>query len=75
MKSITYNIGDGLYVQPVTYIQITYNSYFDGTNYSKWIFDIKMHLYGLDPSVWKVVCVGVTPPVNSVSTTEQVQDI
>ena len=33
-----------------------------------------MHLYGLHPSVWEVVCVGVTPPVNGVPTAEQAQD-
>jgi len=35
---------------------------------------MKMHLYGLHPSVWEVVCVGVTPPVNGVPTAEQAQD-
>ena len=48
--------------------------YFDGTDYPKWAFDMKMHLYRLHPSVWEVVCVGVTPPVNSVPTAEQAQD-
>ena len=35
---------------------------------------MKMHLYGLHPSVWEVVCVAVTPPVNGVPTAEQAQD-
>ena len=46
-------------------------SYFDGTNYPKGAFAMKMHLYGLHPSVWEIVCVGVTPPINGVPTAEQ----
>jgi hypothetical protein len=34
--------------------------HFDGKDYSKWADDMQMHLYGLHPSVWKIVCVGVT---------------
>uniref|UniRef100_K4AJQ3 Uncharacterized protein n=1 Tax=Setaria italica TaxID=4555 RepID=K4AJQ3_SETIT len=29
--------------------------YFDGTDYPKWAYDMKMQLYGLHPSIWKVV--------------------
>jgi hypothetical protein len=35
---------------------------------------MKMQLYGLHPSIWEVVIVGVTPPTNGVPTTEQAQD-
>ena len=49
-------------------------SYFDGMDYPKWAFDMKMHLYGLHPLVWEVVCVGVTPPVNGMPTAEQAQE-
>ena len=48
--------------------------YFNGMDYPKWAFDMKMHLYRLHPSVREVVCVGVTPPVNGVPTAEQAQD-
>ena len=49
--------------------------YFDGTDYPKWQFDMKVHLYGLHPSIWEVVIVGVTPPPKSgIPTAEQVQD-
>lgn len=48
--------------------------YFDGTDYPKWAYDMKMHLYGLHPSIWEVVVVGVTPPKNGIPTTEQAQD-
>jgi hypothetical protein len=48
--------------------------YFDGTDYPKRSYDMKMHLYGLDPSIWEVVCVGVTPPKHGVPTTKQEQD-
>jgi hypothetical protein len=40
----------------------------------KWSYDMKIHLYGLHPSIWEVVVVGVTPPMNSVPTAEQAQD-
>jgi hypothetical protein len=35
---------------------------------------MKMHLYGLHPSIWEVVVVGVTPTTNGVPTAEQAQD-
>ena len=48
--------------------------YIDGTDNPKWSFYMKTHLYGLHPSVWEVVCIGMTPPVNGVPTAEQAQD-
>ena len=48
--------------------------YFDGTDYPKWAFDMKMHLYGFHPSIWEVVCVGVTPHINDVPMAEQAHD-
>uniref|UniRef100_K3ZMI5 CCHC-type domain-containing protein n=1 Tax=Setaria italica TaxID=4555 RepID=K3ZMI5_SETIT len=48
--------------------------YFDGTDYPKWAYDMKMHLYGLQPSIWEVVVVGVTPPKNGIPMAEQAQD-
>jgi hypothetical protein len=48
--------------------------FFGGTDYPKWSYDMKMHLYGLHPSIWEVVVVGVTPPTNGVPTAEQAQD-
>jgi hypothetical protein len=35
---------------------------------------MKMYLYGLHPSIWEFMVVGVTPPMNSVPTAEQAQD-
>jgi hypothetical protein len=32
---------------------------FDGMNYTKWKYLMKMHLISLNLSVWTVVCVGV----------------
>ena len=70
----------GMHQVPHNYEQQAYSSpqfqsihlgrapYFDGMDYPKWAFDMKMHLYGLHPLVWEVVCVGVTPPVNGVPT-------
>jgi hypothetical protein len=43
-------------------------------DYPKRSYDMKMHLYGLHPSIWEVVVVGVTPPTNSVPTAKQAQD-
>jgi hypothetical protein len=45
-------------------------SFFDGTDYPKWSYDMKMHLYGLHLSIWEVVVVSVTPPTNGVATVE-----
>jgi hypothetical protein len=36
--------------------------YFDGKDYPKWGYDMQMHIYGLHPSPWKIVVVGVTIP-------------
>jgi hypothetical protein len=33
-----------------------------------------MHLYGLHPSIWEVVVLGVTPPKNDVTMAEEAQD-
>ena len=48
--------------------------FFDGKDYLKWLYDMKMHLYGLHPSIWEVVVVGVTPLKNGVPTAEQAHD-
>jgi hypothetical protein len=48
--------------------------FFDGMDYPKWSYDMKMHLYGLHPSIWEVVVVGVTPPSIGVPMAEQAQD-
>ena len=32
---------------------------FDGTDYARWSEDMQVHLYGLNPHLWTVVCVGV----------------
>jgi hypothetical protein len=48
--------------------------FFGGTDYPKWSYDMKMHLYGLHPSIWEVVVVSVTPPTNGVPTAKQAQD-
>jgi hypothetical protein len=45
-------------------------SFFDGMDYLQWSYNMKMHLYGLHPSIWKVVVVGVTPPMNGVPMSE-----
>jgi hypothetical protein len=37
--------------------------HFNGKDYPKWAYDMQMHLYGLHPSLWKIVVVGVTIPV------------
>jgi hypothetical protein len=55
-------------------VQLGKSPFFDGTDYPKWSYDMKMHLYGLHPSIWEVVVVGVTPPTNGVPTAEQAQD-
>ena len=76
----------GMYQVPHNYEQQQYSSsqfqsihlgrapYFDGTDYPKWAFYMKMQLYELHPLVWEVVCVGVTPPINGVPTAKQAQD-
>ena len=32
---------------------------FDGTDYARWSDDMQVHLYGLNPLLWTIVCVGV----------------
>ena len=34
---------------------------FDGTDYTRWSEDMQVHLYGLNPHLWTIVCVGVPP--------------
>jgi hypothetical protein len=48
--------------------------FLDGTDYPKWSYDMKMHLYGLHPSIWEVMVVGLTSPMNGIPTTEEAQD-
>jgi hypothetical protein len=51
-------------------------SHFDGKDYPKWAYDMQMHLYGLHPSFWKIVVVGVTIPTEGEALTiEHVQDL
>ena len=33
--------------------------HFDGTDYARWREDMQVHLYGLNPHLWTIVCVGV----------------
>ena len=33
--------------------------HFDGTDYARWSDDMQVHLYGLNPHLWTIVCVGV----------------
>jgi hypothetical protein len=69
-------IHSGFYEVPHNYAQILGNNsndkfysvhlgkppHFDGKDYPKWAYDMQMHLYGLHPSLWKIVVVGVTIP-------------
>jgi len=76
----------GMHQVPHNYAQSQYPSsqfqsvklgqppFFDGKDYLKWLYDMKMHLYGLHPSIWEVVVVGVTPLKNGVPTAEQAHD-
>jgi hypothetical protein len=50
--------------------------HFDGKDYPKWAYDMQMHLYGLHPSLWKIVVVGVTiPDEGEALTIEHEQDL
>jgi hypothetical protein len=50
--------------------------HFDGKDYHKWAYDMQMHLYGLHPSLWKIVVVGVTIPAEGEALTiEHEQDL
>jgi hypothetical protein len=50
--------------------------HFDGTDYPKWAYDMQMHLYGLHPSLWKMVVVGVIIPAEGEALTiEHGQDL
>jgi len=48
--------------------------FFDGTHYAAWRHKMKMHLFSLHPSVWKVVVIGLDiPDEDVVHTLEQEQ--
>jgi hypothetical protein len=50
--------------------------HFMGKDYSKWAYDMQMHLYGLHPSLWKIVVVGVSIPTEGEALTiEHEQDL
>jgi hypothetical protein len=50
--------------------------HFDGKDYPKWAYDMQMHLYGIHPSLWKIVVVGVTIPAEGEALTiEHEQDL
>jgi hypothetical protein len=42
-----------------TSVHISKPPRFDGMNYAKWCHATKVHLMSLNPSIWKVVCIGV----------------
>jgi hypothetical protein len=80
----------GFYEVPHNYTQILGNNsndkfysvhlgkppHFDGKDYPKWAYDMQMHLYGLHPSLWKIVVVGVTIPAEGEALTiEHEQDL
>jgi hypothetical protein len=80
----------GYYEVPHNYRQIPVNNsndklysvhlgkppHFDGKDYPKWAYDMQMHLYGLHPSLWKIVVVGVTIPAEGEALTiESEQDL
>jgi hypothetical protein len=80
----------GFYEVPHNYAQILSNNsnekfysvhlgkspHFDGKDYPKWAYDRQMHLYGLHPSLWKIVVVGITIPTEGeVLTIEHEQDL
>jgi hypothetical protein len=80
----------GFYEVPHSYAQISGNNsndkfysmhlgkppHFDGKDYPKWAYDMQMHLYGLHPSLWKIVVVGVTIPAEGEALTiEHEQDL
>jgi hypothetical protein len=45
-----------------TFVPIGKAPHFNGMDYNKWRYTMKMHLISLNPSVWKVVCIGVDFP-------------
>jgi hypothetical protein len=47
--------------------------HFDGKDYLKWAYDMQMHLYGLHPSLWKIVVVGVTIPAEGEALTIELE--
>jgi hypothetical protein len=50
--------------------------HFYAKDYPKWDYDMQMHLYGLHPSLWKIVVVGVTIPAEGEALTiEHEQDL
>jgi hypothetical protein len=50
--------------------------HFDGKDYSKWAYDMQMLLYRLHPSLWKIMCLGVTIPTEGEALTiEHEQDL
>jgi hypothetical protein len=50
--------------------------HFHGKDYPKWAYDMQMHLYGLHPSLWKIVVVVVTIPAEGEALTiEHEQDL
>jgi hypothetical protein len=80
----------GFYEVPHNYTQIPGNNsrdklysvhfgkppHFDGKDYPKWAYDIQMHHYGLHPSLWKIVVIGVTIPAEEEALTiEHEQDL
>jgi hypothetical protein len=45
-----------------TSIPIGKPPYFDGMDYTKWSYSMRMHLIPLSPSIWNILCVGVGFP-------------
>lgn len=48
--------------------------YFDGTNYTKWAYNMKTHLFGLYPLLWDIANAGVKKPKKGKMAPELAQD-
>jgi hypothetical protein len=58
-NTTSFNYDNLLHYSAFTLVPIGNPPRFDGMNYTKWKYLMKMHLISLNLSMWMVVCVGV----------------
>jgi hypothetical protein len=76
-NTVSYNYDNLLHSNNFTSVPVgNPPPHFDGTDYTKWSYSMRMHLISLDVSVWNIVRVGVDfSEMDEESDFEQVQQI
>jgi hypothetical protein len=54
LHQVSHNYNSSQHPSQFQSVHLGKSPFFDGMDYPKWSYDMKMHLYGLHPSIWKL---------------------